>query len=215
MAATHTRPARRRPRRALRLPRLGWGWALIALIIFGFARTWPIQTIAVVALTAIGLIIAARKPAWLQRAARRLPVIQRSHLPARGHRTLRHFQNLTPGRFEQAIAELALEDPRVHTATVLGGSGDNGMDVRVQLANGTHILVQCKRNKAGNNVSSSTIRETVGSVVFHDCHTGAIVTTADFTRDAYATNAGLRQPLRLLTGRDLEAWANGHAPAPW
>ena len=140
---------------------------------------------------------------------------RRSALPAPGRRTISTFQRLAPGRFEHAIAELAAHDERVIRATVLGGPGDNGMDVCVQLANGTLVLIQCKRNKNGNNVPSSTIRETVGSVIFHNCHVGAIVTTADFTRDAYATNAGLRQPLRLIKGSDLEAWANGHGLAPF
>jgi restriction system protein len=209
--------ARTRHTRRLRLPRLGWGWIAATITAIGIAQTWPIWTGITVALLAAVLLLRGIRPKRLNRLWQALDraTARRSALPAPGRRTISTFQRLAPGRFEQAIAELALRDERVVHATVLGGPGDNGMDIRVQLANGTHVLIQCKRHKNGNNVPSSTIRETVGSVIFHNCHVGAIVTTADFTHDAYATNAGLRQPLRLIKGSDLEAWANGHGLAPF
>ncbi|WP_330328192.1 restriction endonuclease [Streptomyces pseudovenezuelae] len=219
MAATHTTRTRKtspRPRRRRRLPRLGWWWAFLALIVFGIAKTWPIQTIAVLALTAVGLIIAARKPAWLQHAARRLPTIQRSHLPAHGHRTLTHFHNLTPAAFERAITDLALEHPAVCTATHVGQANDRGADVIAHLYDGRRILIQCKRHKDGNNVGSETI-QTINGVYrdIHHCHAAVIITTANYTRAALETHARLPYGIRLIDGPALESWANGHAPAPW
>lgn len=204
-------------RRALRLPHLGWWWLAIAFIAFVIAKTWPVLTAAAVVLLAIGAVTTARKPAWLQYAAR-LPIINfyRPRLPARGHRSINAFQRMTPARFEQAIAELALEDrDHVATATTVGGSNDRGADVLVTLHNGYRILVQCKRYRPGNNVGSQVI-QTINGVYrdLHHCHTAVIVTTAHFTADAYETNRLLPQPIRLINGPQLEAWANGGNP-PW
>src|SRR5881397_2571710 len=101
---TSTRPVRRR-----QLPRFGWGWVLIALVVFGIAKTWPVYTAIAVVLLAVGLVIAARQPAWLGRATRRLPAIHfnRTRLPARGHRSLDLFLRMHHDEFEHAIAALA------------------------------------------------------------------------------------------------------------
>jgi restriction system protein len=49
--------------------------------------------------------------------------------------------------------------------------------------------------------------------VVHRAHLAAVVTTADYTRQArgYAAQAGIR----LLAQRDLAAWASRTGPAPW
>ena len=221
MTATHNPPrSARKPRtrrRTLRLPRLGWWWAGIALIAFGVAKTWPVYTAITVALAAIGLITAARRPAWLQRAAHRIPTIDlhQRYLPSRGRRTLATFQRMNHVRFEQAIAELALEDPGVHTATRVGGANDHGADVLIHLHDGRRVMVQCKHHHPGNNVGSPVV-QTVNGVYrdIHGCQQAAIVTTADFTPAATALNARLPHGIRLINGAALEAWANGGNP-PW
>ncbi|MCX4885878.1 restriction endonuclease [Streptomyces sp. NBC_00847] len=220
---TYTQPAPRRTRktstrrRTLRLPQLGWGWLGVTLALFVIAKTWPIYTGLAVALIAVGFIVAARRPAWLQRAAHRLPAIDfhRPSIPNRGRRTLDAFQRMTPARFEQAIAELALEDPYVHSAQAVGQANDRGMDVLVHLNDGRRILVQCKKYRHGNNVGSETI-QTINGVYrdIHGCHQAVIVTTAKFTGSAKDTNARLPYPIRLIDGTALTAWANGGTP-PW
>jgi restriction system protein len=209
---TSTRPVRRR-----QLPRLGWGWAGVAIVVFGIAKTWPLYTAIAVVLLAVGLVIAARQPAWLGRATRRLPAIHfnRTRLPARGHRTLDAFHRMTPARFEHAIAELALEDHNVHSAQQVGQANDRGADVIVHMRDGRRILVQCKKYRPGNNVGSETI-QTINGVYrdIHGCHQAVIVTTAGYTRSAADTNAMLHHPIRLVDGPQLEAWANGGRP-PW
>lgn len=219
-APTATRRTRRtptRPQRTIRLPRLGWGWIAVALTIIVIAKTWPLYTAITVVLTAVGLITAARQPAWLQHAASRLPTItlHRTHLPNRGHRTLTTLQRLNPTHFENAIAELALEDPSVHTATRVGGTNDRGADVIAHLYDGRRILIQCKRYRTGHNVGSDTV-QTINGVYrdIHHCHQAVIVTTAHFTPAAYDTNARLPHPIRLIDGPALTAWANG-GPPPW
>jgi len=210
MTATHYRARRRRA-----LPRLGWWWLTLPIILAAAIRTWPTQAAIATILLAACVIVRALQPRWLQ------PVIQRAQritdhraLPARGRRTLHHFQTMRPDRFENAIAELALEDPRVASAHRIGGSNDRGADVIAQLHDGRRILIQCKRYN-GHNVGSDTI-QTINGVYrdIHHCHAAVIVTTSGFTNDAYRTIAMLPAPIRLIDGHALTAWANG-APAPW
>lgn len=213
---TNTRPARR-----LRLPSIGLGAAAITLFVLYVAtRTWPIQASVLAALLAVVAIVRAIRPRRLTRLWHALDWIaeHRRALPARtrGHRTLNTFLNMHHDRFEHAIADLANEHPDVHTATKSGGTGDRGLDVLVHLRNGTRILIQCKHYAPGRkNVGGPAVREVVGSVIANGCHAGAIVTTSDFTAEAYATNGTLgRNALALLNGGALEQWANG-GPPPW
>jgi restriction system protein len=216
-ATRRTRKTRTRPTRRRQLPRLGWGWLGLTVVIIGIARTWPLYTGITVVLIAVGLIIAARQPAWLQRATRRLPAINfsRPHLPARGHRTLDTFLRMHHDRFEHAIAALAREDRNVHTAQQVGQANDRGADVLVHLKDGRRILVQCKKYRHGNNIGSETI-QTINGVYrdIHHCHQAVIVTTAGFTAAAGQTNAMLPYPIRLIDGPQLVQWANGGSP-PW
>jgi restriction system protein len=214
---TRKTPARRPTTRRRRLPSLGWGWAAVLITVIAVARTWPWWTAGTTVLLATLLIARAIRPRRLTRLRKSLNWIntRRRALP-RGPRTLHHFQNLTPARFEHAIAELALEDPRVHTAHRVGGANDRGADVLIHLHDGRRILIQCKHHQPGNNVSSGVI-QTINGVYrdLHHCHHAIIVTTAAFTRAAHETNNRLPHAIRLIDGNALTAWANGHTPAPW
>jgi len=224
MAGTHTPPRRTyktdtRRRTSRGLPQITLGGLAVTLLLGYIAvRTWPIQCATMAALIAAAVILRAIRPRWMTRATARLGRItpRRDALPAPGRRTADAFHRLKPSRFEQAIAELALEDRAVHTATRVGQANDRGADVIAHLYDGRRILIQCKRNGAGNNVGSDTV-QTINGVYrdIHHCHQAVIVTTAGFTRSAYDTNARLPHGIRLVDGNALEAWANGHAPAPW
>ncbi|MEU7338696.1 restriction endonuclease [Streptomyces sp. NPDC007074] len=223
MAATHSTARRTRTRRPVRsrrqhrLPQLGWWWLGITVIGMGIAKTWPALTITAITLTGTLFILRAVRPRRITRILERisLPTIRRPALPARGHRTLAAFQRMTPARFEHAIAELARKDPDVLQALAVGQANDRGMDVHVHLTNGQRILVQCKKYAPGNNIGSDVI-QTINGVYrdIHHCHQAVIVTTAGFTRAAVQTNTMLPQPIRLIDGPGLLAWANG-GPAPW
>jgi restriction system protein len=216
---TRRTPTRRPSTRRRRLPNLGWWWTAIALTVIAVARTWPWQTAAATVLLAATLIARAIRPRRLARIWQGLAWIsaRRRILPRPGHgtRTLSTFLNLTPYGFEQAITELALEDPRVHTAHRVGGANDRGADVLVHLRDGRRILIQCKHHQPGNNVGSPVIQTTNGVYRdIHHCHAAVIVTTAGFTPAAYDTNTRLPHPIRLIDGPALTTWANGGQP-PW
>src|SRR5881392_3121102 len=98
MAATHTRPSRTRNRRARRLPRLGWGWALaLGITLYAVAKTWPLYTGLAVALAATATVLAVVRPRRLNPLIHRATAIataiqaRRAHLPAPGQRTLHAF----------------------------------------------------------------------------------------------------------------------------
>lgn len=227
------RSVRRRPVRKARRPaprrqgRIHKGWATATVVGISYIsfRAWPAPTIAFLSLAIVGIATAATlfvvRPAWVSvqagRVARarvnvRKSLPQRSALPRQ--LTAEAFHRLSPGRFEQAIAELAWDDDTMQ-ATVVGGSGDGGADVLVKRNDGTNVLIQCKRYKKGNNVPSRDIRDANGAYWdLHRCHRAVIVTTADFTKDAKATNARLRQQVRLVNGAALVAWARGVGPSP-
>lgn len=201
-AARRRAPARRpqRTARSRRLPGiLGWSLAGIGALCIA-AKVWPEQTIAVIVIVAALALIRVARPA---------------HAPVRRPRTAEGFYHLTPTEFEHAIAGLARADSRVRSAQPVGGSGDGGIDVRVELHTGARWFIQCKRNQHGNNVGPGVIRDANGSYrELHGCHHAAVITTAGFTAQAKNTNERFEYPLALFTGQDVEAWACG-GPAPW
>lgn len=213
-------PARRRRRNV----HVEW-YAAGVIVLYATARTWPLYTSLAAALVVASAVAAAvvtkrqpRRAAGIRTRIGRISSTARTVLPKRSaipaRRTVEAFYALSPGRFEQAIAELASEDDDTAQATVVGGSGDGGMDVRVKRKDGTDVLVQCKRYKKGN-VPARDIRDANGAFWdLHRCHRAVIVTTADFTRQAKETNALLRQQVRLVNGAALAAWANGTGPSP-
>lgn len=225
MTAIHAQSRRTRKtktptrfRRRRRLPRLGWGWAVIAITVIAAVRTWPLQAAALTVLLAAAVIIRAIQPRWFRRLHERTSHLhpRRPALPAPGRRTLDTFLRMRHDQFEHGIAALAREHPTVRDATKCGKSADRGVDVLVHLNNGTRILIQCKHYAPGrNNVGGPAVREIAGSVLANQCHYGAIVTTSDFTAEAYDTNYQLgRNGLTLMNGHTLTAWANGGTP-PW
>lgn len=217
---TNPRPVRRtrRSTSSRLIPQLTLGGLAVTLFIgYILVKSYPLQAIpALIAIAAV-VILAVIRPRRLaglfhgaDRIAAALPA--RSALPRQ--LTAEAFHRLSPGRFEHAVAELARDDDTMH-ATVVGGSGDGGADVLVKRKDGSNVLIQCKRYKKGNNVPSRDIRDANGAYWdLHGCHRAVIVTTADFTKDAKATNARLRQQVRLVNGADLAAWADGTGPSP-
>lgn len=221
-----TRTARRtyrRPRRIRhRLRRLHWGWWTAATVLAVSAfKEWTAQIITALAVTAAASIaIAALYGRQNLQARLRTPRLGQVTRWIPRPRTAQHvtiddYYALEPDDFEHAIAALARRDPAVRTATPQGGSDDRGLDVLVRLHDGRRILIQCKRYGPRNRVTSEDVQKTNGTYRdIHHCQLGVIVTTSGYTRSALQTNAMLRQPLVLVDGPGLAAWARG-GPTPW
>lgn len=218
MANTATYKPRTRTRRTLRLPRLGWGWVIVAITVFAIARTWPIWTGVITALAAAALITRAIRPPRLNRLWNAIDTASdRRRIINAGHgRTLKQFLRMDPTQFEHAVAQLLAQRPDVARTEVHGGTADRGVDILATLHDGRRILIQCKRYQIGKNVGGPAIRETVGSVTAARCHRGIVITTSGYTREACATNSTLGPGmLTLVDGEDLAALAKGHYVHLW
>lgn len=126
--------------------------------------------------------------------------------------TVREFGALSPGEFEQAVADLCWRDGCTRV-TVVGGAGDLAADVLATTPDGRRILIQCKRYAAGRRVGSQDVQRVGGTyAIVHHAQLAIVVTTATYTTAArdYAHQAGIR----LIDAGGLAAWAAGGQP-PW
>lgn len=124
----------------------------------------------------------------------------------------REFATLTPGEFEEAIADLCRRDGCTGVR-VVGGAGDLAADVLATVPDGRRVLIQCKRHAPGNPVRSPEVQRVGGTyAIVHRADLAVIVTTSNYTADAraYARTAGIS----LVDGRKLASWAGGGQP-PW
>ncbi len=87
-----------------------------------------------------------------------------------------------------------------------GGSGDQGVDVKLRNAYGLLVAVQSKLYTPGNPVGSEEIRAFLGSLLFHQATYGFFVTTSTFTRDARRVIESTNGRIRAIDGRQLEAY---------
>jgi restriction system protein len=125
----------------------------------------------------------------------------------------RRLAALSPGEFEEVVAELCRRDGCTQVR-VVGGSGDLGADVLAVTPTGRRMLVQCKRYAPGRRVGSQDVQRVGGTyAVVHGADLAVVVTTARFTEAAedYAVRAGIR----LVDGAELAAWAAEKVLPPW
>jgi restriction system protein len=109
-----------------------------------------------------------------------------------------------------------------HRVTMLGGAGDQGVDIVVSY-HGERVAVQCKNYKRA--VGNKPVQEVFAGARHHDCQQAWVVAPAGFTRGAYelATSTGvtlhdansigqwIRQVDKLEKKRER---ANGGQPQP-
>ncbi|MGM9991946.1 MAG: restriction endonuclease [Candidatus Bruticola sp.] len=95
--------------------------------------------------------------------------------------------NMNPAAFERLIGQLLRA--MGFQAEVTKYVRDNGIDVRGELVIDDVIKVkmsvQAKRYKIGVNVSAPTVQQLRGSVKTVELERGLIITTSDFTKEAY------------------------------
>jgi len=213
------RPARRNRRRrvhpvSLVLALVGVYWACAALWRVLAAHAALSIAGVVLALAATGMVFAAR---WQVRRRREELRIHRAQ-------SLADFLRMDDVQFEFALADLCRRDGCTRVTRV-GGANDHAADVlatlpgrrwwQFWLPRNRRILIQAKRYGVGNPVRSPALQAVNGTYRdVHRTHLAAVVTTSGFTADAVRFNRLLPEPLRLVDGQGLAAWAAGGRP-PW
>ena len=89
---------------------------------------------------------------------------------------------LTPAQFEERVAQLFRD--MGHRADVIGGSGDEGVDIRVRTKSGKHWIVQCKRYAPENKIGVPVVRDLAGTMLHERATRAFLVTTSSFTEPA-------------------------------
>jgi restriction system protein len=111
---------------------------------------------------------------------------------------------LSGTNFERLIALYYLDQG--YDVQMVGGSGDNEVDLILRGKEGYKIAVQCKRWK--KNVGNDIVLRLKAGKQFHGCLDARIITTSYFTRDA--VSAAEKLNITLINGitimSKLDAW---------
>jgi restriction system protein len=111
---------------------------------------------------------------------------------------LAQLASLSHEAFEEFVAELfVMLDFEVEK---VGGSGDQGADLRLSRRDGLQAVVQCKYHKQGL-VGSPELRKFLGTIHHTRSHKGFFVTTSTFTLSAEKFAA--ENPIELFDGPRL------------
>jgi restriction system protein len=184
------------------------GWpALIAVVLIVAAARWlaahpVIGILIIVIVPSVAVVLGvARLRGRLSRWRRPLA------LSADPHR-------MSPGQFEEFLAELCLRDG-CRQVQVVGGANDLGADVLYVDPHGRRGLIQAKRYATGNSVGNEHVQIVNGTYRdAHGCQHAAIITTSHFTQAAQAF--AKRVGIRLVDDTRLDDWIRGYAhAAPW
>ncbi len=112
---------------------------------------------------------------------------------------LNNLRALSPSDFESFVGKLF--EKMGYKMTLLGGSGDHGVDVEL-MKDGTTSYVQCKRYKDSHKVGEPEIRNFLGALDHKRANSkGYFVTTGYFTLEAelFAKD----KPIELIDGGKL------------
>jgi restriction system protein len=124
---------------------------------------------------------------------------------------LAHIYAQTPRFFEALIIDLLLAmgygNRKRDLAQQIGRSHDGGVDgIISQDPLGLDvILLQAKRLKPNSTISSSQVRDFIGTLETKKATKGIFVTTAEFSAFAKSTVQSISHRVRLINGRELSA----------
>jgi hypothetical protein len=88
-----------------------------------------------------------------------------------------------------------------HKAVVLGGAGDQGVDIVVN-RRGERVAVQCKNHKKA--VGNKPVQEVYAGAKHHRCMEACVVAPAGYTRGA--TEVGKSTGVSLYDGDEIRRW---------
>lgn len=128
-------------------------------------------------------------------------------------REIAPYLSMNARQFEEALAFLCHRDGCIRSR-VTGGAGDLGADVIATTPSGHRLVIQAKRYKPGNQVTSPDLQKFGGTCyAVHRADIAAIVTTSGYTRQAREYAA--RMNIMLFDQQALAGWASGTGPPPW
>lgn len=114
---------------------------------------------------------------------------------------------MTGKEFERLVARL-LERDGYTGVRIPGGSGDLGADVMATAADGSVLVVQCKRYSQKASVSSPDMQKFLGTCFDeHGADHAWFVTTTRFSKAAH--DLGTRRGVRLIDRSALAEWMAG------
>lgn len=114
-------------------------------------------------------------------------------------RRLERAQYMSGPQFEAFVAEVLRASG--HQATVLGGSGDQGVDV-IAVRNDQRIAIQCKNH--AKRVGNKPVQEVFAGARHHNCRHAWVVAPAGFTKGAFELAA--TTGVSLFDENGLRAW---------
>jgi restriction system protein len=125
------------------------------------------------------------------------------HQARRADLKIAQLGSLTPESFEEFVGELF--EAMGYEVETLGGSGDEGADLRLRRRDGLLAVVQCKYHKRGV-VGSPVLQKFLGTIHHTLSHKGFFVTTSTFSLAAEKFAA--EHPIELIDGPRLVELVN-------
>ena len=119
-------------------------------------------------------------------------------LARRADLKLAQLASLSPESFEEFVAELF--EMLGYEVEQVGGSGDDGADLRLRRQDGLVAVVQCKYHKQ-SVVGSPALQKFLGTIHHTRSHKGFFVTTSTFSLAAEKFAA--EHPIELVDGPRL------------
>jgi len=123
---------------------------------------------------------------------------RRNRQARRADLKLAQLASLSPDSFEEFVGELF--EMLDYDVERVGGSGDEGADLRLRRRDGLLAVVQCKYHKQGV-VGSPALQKFLGTIHHTRSHKGFFVTTSTFSLAAEKFAAD--NPIELLDGPRL------------
>lgn len=106
---------------------------------------------------------------------------------------------MSGGQFEIFIADVMRT--LGYSATVLGSSGDQGVDI-IAVAGGERIAIQCKNYK--KSVGNKPVQEVFAGAKHHRCQQAWVVAPAGFTKGAFELARSVR--VLLFDANSIRKW---------
>jgi len=121
--------------------------------------------------------------------SRREQIWQKSERKLQRKSILDEVRTFSPYEFEKLIADIF--SSRGMAAHAVGGTADDGIDVKIWDRNGNFwAIAQCKRYAADNKIGASQIRDFAGAYMLSKAKKGFFFCTSSYTRHAKRTARG-------------------------